>query len=422
MTSPHPRAAVAAALLAAALLLLTVAPAPAAEPPELWPADQREFLLDGPAWLLPEAERAALAEMPEAERAAFIEEFLSAGPMPGVTPAELAEAIRRRRALVRSAFLSPADVRARLLFLHGAPAERLIIDCAATFQPLELWAWATGDATDPEAREEILVFRPGPSRPWKVWTPVDGKRPLYTGEMEYYLEQWEANDGRLWTAERFDLQSCPETPRVDRVTRIRALHVYLKGRPTAAEFLSWLEPPGDLARWVKEAAETPLHDGPPPLDTSPVEVLFPGTAGQRLIARFQLRVPQAWELPTAPSSAFEEEEEVRLVVEGVVEEGGRGFEDLRVRFVLPPPPEGKPLVLVFEEPLRPRQEYLIRLRVRDEISGRSAYLVQGFRVPDRPQEVALPPPPEEAIVSIGRALARQEITGEDSLLLVPPAA
>jgi Ca-activated chloride channel family protein len=416
------RSPLAAVLLLAAVQPWAARPAAAAEPPELWPADQREFLLDGPAWLLPEAERAALAELPEAERAAVIEEFLSAASLPSVTPAELGEAIRRRRALVRSAFLSPADVRAQLLFLHGVPDERLIIDCAETFQPLELWAWATGDETDPEAREEILVFQPGPSRPWRIWTPLDGKRPLYTDEMEYYLEQWEANDGRIWTAERFDLQSCPETRRVDGVTRIRALRVYLRGRPTAAEFLAWLEPPDDLARWVKEAAETPVAEGPPPLETSPMEVLFPGRTGQRLIARFQLGVPEAWRLPTAPSSTFEEEVEVRLVVEGVIEEGRRGFEDLRVRFVLPPPPEGKPLILVFEEPLRPDQEYLIRLRVRDEISGRTAYLAEGFRVPARPQEVALPPPPEEAIVSIGRAVARQEIAGEDSLLLVPPAA
>lgn len=422
MTTPRFRRSLAAPLILLAVLPGAARTARAAEPPELWPPEQREFFLDGPAWLLPEDRRAALAEMTEPERAAFIEELLSAQAMPGVDAGELAEAIRRRRALMRLEFLSPEDVRARLLFLHGVPAERLIIDCAETFQPLELWAYPKGDETDPGGRDELLVYQPGPGRPWKVWIPYDSKRALYTDEMEYFLEQWEENDGRIWTAKRFDLQACPETPRVDEATRIRALHLYRKNRPTAADFLRFVEPPEDLARWVKEAAETPLSEGPPALETSPVELVFPERTGQRLVTRFQVGIPEAWELPTAPAAAGDSEEEVRLVVEGVIEEDRTAFEDLRVRFALPPPPEGKPVVLVFEEPLRPDQQYMVRLRVRDELSGRTAYLAEGFRVPSEPRAVELPAPPEDRIVVMGRALARQTIVGADSLLLVPPAA
>lgn len=413
-------------LLAAALLLtasaLAARPAGAAEPPELWPPEQREFFLDGPAWLLPEAERAAFAEMPEAERAAVIDELLSAEDLPGIGPGELAEAIRRRQALMRIEFLSPADVRARLLFLHGVPAERLVIDCAETFHPLEIWAYPKGDETDPGARDELVVFQPGPGRPWQVWTPYDSKRALYTDEMEYFLEQWEEGNNRIFTAKRFDLQSCEETPRVDEATGVRGLHRYRQKRPTGEEFLRFLEAPADLARWVKRAAETPILEGPPVLETSPVEVLFPDRTGQRLVTRFQVGVPEAWQLPTAPAASGDEEEEIRLVVEGVIEEGGSTFDELRVRFALPPPPEGKPVVLVFEEPLRPDQEYLVRLRVKDQISGRTAYLSEGFRVPSEPRAVELPAPPEERIVAIGQALSRQTMAGEDSLLLVPPAA
>jgi Ca-activated chloride channel homolog len=399
---------------------------PPADPPELWPPEQREFYLDGPAWLMSEAQREALAAMGEAERGAAVEAFLAQPEHPGISAAELGEAIRLRRALMRSEFLSPADVRARLLFLRGAPAERLIVDCGDAFQPLEVWSYpAPGAEEDPEARDELLVYRPGPGRPWKIWLPFDSKRALYMPQMEYFLEQWEENDGRAWTAERFDLQTCPETRRVDRVTGVQALTRYLPNRPRAEDFLRFVEPPEDLARWVKEAAATPLAASPPALGTSVPEVLFPRKTGQRLVARFQVAVPDAWELPTAPAEGGDpeaEKREIRLVVEGVIEAGRSVFEEFRVRFALPPPPRDTPVVLVFEEPLRPEQDYLVRFRVRDEISGRSAYLAQGFRAPAQPSAVALPEPPQDAVIALGNAIARQPVAGQDSLLLVPPAA
>ena len=406
------------------LLLAALAAAPAAaEPPELWPAEQREFFLDGPAWLLPEEERAALAAMDEAARTAAIEQFLAASGLPGTSPAELAEAIRRRRALMRSEFLSPTDVRARLLFLRGVPAERLVIDCAQAFQPLEIWAYpAPGPEEDPERRHQLVLYRPGPGRPWQLWTPADSKRVLYTPEMEYYLEQWEANDGRAWTAPRFDLQSCPETPRVDRATGVRALHVYLRNRPQSGDFLPYLAPPEDLARWVKEAAATPLPEAAEPLAAAAPRVVFPARAGQRLVVQFQVRLDEPWELATAPAETEGAPPEARVTIEGLVEEGRSVFDDLRVRFLLPAPPAGKPAMLAFDAALRPDQEYVVRLRVRDELTGRSAYLVQGFRVPSQPQAVPRPPVMEEVVMALGEAVAQQRMAGQDGLLLVPPAS
>lgn len=428
-SSPSPsRAALGLTLVLAAASLLPV-PAGAAsdpgDPPELWPPAQREFFLDGPAWLLPEERREALAEMDEDERRAAIDSFLAAEEIPGVDPAELQEAIRRRRALMRSGFLSPTDVRARLLFLHGAPAERLVIDCGDTFVPLEVWAYEIPDAPagagPEEARDELVVYRPGAGLPWKLWDPYDSKRALYTSQMEYFLEQWEESNGRLFSAVRFDLQSCEETRRVDRATGVRALRLYDRDRPDAEDFLRYLEPPADLARWVNVAVETPVGDAPEPLDARSLDVEFPERRGQRIEVRHHLRVVGAGELPTAPAeSGADGEEEIRLVVEGVIEEGGSVFEGFRVRFVLPPPPDGQPAVLVFGEALRPGQEYLVRFRVRDEVGGRSAYRVQAFRVPDEPRPVETPPVPEEAIVALGEALQEQRMAGEDSLVLVPP--
>ncbi len=412
-------------LLAVLALLALGAPSlaaagPQTRPPALWPDDQRVFYLDGPAWLLSEDERASLLEMDEAARAAFMESFLSAASAPGVTAEQLAQAIGRRRALMRSEFLSPRDVRARLLFLRGTPTERKVIDCGETFEPLEIWSWDPAE-TDPKQRDEIVVYKPGAGRPWQLWTPYDGKRALYVSEMEYYLEQWEEGNGRFFNAKRFDLQSCKEAKDVDRATGIEGLHKYHRDRPDAEHYRRYLAPPADLGAWVQEVLAGPAPERPPVLETGPLGVVFPDRHGQRLVARFSVRLPQAASLETAPSDKGDDERELRLVVEGVVEQGDAVFDDFRVRFVQPPPPAGKPLALVFTQFLRPDQTYLVRLRVSDEVGHRAAYRVIGFRAPSGPQEVEEPPVPEEAVVALGEELAAKQIAGKDSLLLVPPA-
>jgi VWFA-related protein len=421
-----------------ALLALVLSPLPAPlraqepDPPQLWPEEERLFWFDGPAWLLSEEEREALLGMAPAERSAWIERFLSAEEIPGVAEEELDAAIRRRRALMRELLLSPNDVRARLLFLLGTPGERLIVDCGEAFVPIEIWGYPKGTlAQNPEPVpadvkdadfEELVLYRPGPGQTWKLWVPYDGKRVLYTDQMEYFLEQWEESNNVLFQARRFDLQACPLTRRVDRASGIRGLTGYQMERFSTEDFQRFLVPPDDLAAWVERAARTP-HSGAPELETGTVQVLFPERQGQRVLARVQIFVPRAWELPTAPvvRAGVEEGEEIRLVVEGVVEEGARVLDDFRVRFALPVPEPGRPAVLVFEEPLRPEQVYTLRMRVRDEVGGQSAYLSEAFRVPAEPERIEPPPLPPEAITALAERLGHQRIEGEDDLLLVPPA-
>lgn len=421
------------AVLAGFFILAVAAAAVAAEPPQLWPNEERRFYFDGPAWLLPEAERQALLEMGPAERAAFVEEFLSARSLPGVAEEELGAAIDRRRTLMRELLLSPHDVRSRLLFLRGSPAERLIVDCGAAFVPVEIWGYPKGTLSGapgprpedprPADLDQLVVYKPGPGRSWKLWVPYDGKRVLYTSEMEYYLEQWEEGNGRFFSAERFDLQACPEAKRIDRATGVDGLHGYRRERFSAEDFLRFVAPPDDLAAWVAAAVATPLP-GDPELPAGPVEVLFPERLGQRMTVRFQVTVPDAGDLPTAPAerAGGEEAEEIRLTIEGVIEEGATVFDDFRVRFVMPPPAAGKPAILVFEEPLRREQVYTVRMRLRDEVSGRTAYLSQGFHVPAEPQEIEAPPLPEEAVTALAQSLGHERIAGEDDVLLVPPTS
>lgn len=434
-----------------ALALLLVAsfaparPVAAAEPPALWPADQREFYLDGPVWLLPEAEREALVEMDEAERAAAIERFLSAEDLPAVSADQLAEAIERRRRLVRAELTSPLDVRARLLFVRGAPVERVVVDCGEAFHPLEIWRYPRLEPVAQAADEEqtlrsLVVYKPGPGTPWKLWIPFDTKRALYTSEMVYYLEQWHEQNGRLFQERRFDLQVCDTTRDVDDATGVDGIKGFRRNRPTAELLTAYLEPPEDLGAWVQEVLRGGAPPRPAELSAGGVEVYFPDAKGQRLVTRFIVRLSGVADLATTATESGDGEEH-RLVVEGLIEEGSAVLDDFRVRFVVPAdsadsagdseagdgggegaeePASDEPLALVWEEPLRPDQSYVVRVRVRDEVGGASSYLSEGFRVPSAPRPMEVPLNQQRAVVALGQALAENPIEGADSLLLVPP--
>ncbi|HEX2163306.1 MAG TPA: VWA domain-containing protein, partial [Thermoanaerobaculia bacterium] len=120
--------------------------------------------------------------------------------------------------------------------------------------------------------------------------------------------------------------------------------------------------------------------------------------------------------PAGPAA----ERELRLVVEGVVEHQGRVFETFRVRFRPEAPAAAQPVVLVVDRELRPSARYLLRLTLRDEVSGRVARLARALDVPAEPR-------PEDAapVVEAARPVplpgdVRATLTGPDHLLLVPP--
>lgn len=475
-------------LLAVALVLSASAlPSAAAEPPTLWPEDQREFYLDGPGWLLYDQEEARLlAAAGAAERAELIEEFFAGGDASGdLEPETLIQAIERRRALVREELLTLADVRARLLFLHGPPAERLVIDCGLTFEPLEIWTYdqralsnvQIGNAKD--GRDELVLFQPRPKAPWRLWTPYEGKRALYTSEMEYFLEQWEEYSSRgVIRGTRFDRQACQDSRRVDRATGVDALSMFDPDRPTEDQISAYLEAPADRAVWARAVLAGSGPEPLPELATGDVSVVWPERDQQRLVARFEVRIPADAEIETvenlvrsraesaeaaqaaiqargqegdgsptgsglemeteetAPGEppagdgapvAAQPREEIRLTVEGLVEQDGEIFDDFRVRFVIPAPDAPTPLALVFGETFRPGGEFLLRLRITDEIGGATAYRSLGFRVPEEPDPSVEPLAPglsraegEELVFALGDLLGRQVIPGADSLVLVPP--
>ncbi len=374
----------------------------------LWPERQRAFIEDGPGLLLGEARRAELLALDLAGRKAWIDAFLAADPLPESPENELVAGIDRRRRLAFSELLSFGDDRTRLLFLRGAPDDRLAIDCGQTFKPLEVWTYGL---------RSVVLYEPAPGQPFRLWLPLESKRVLYNREMEYWLEQWEELRG-LIRVRRFDLQICPETPRVDDATGVEALRGFRPGRPTNESVKAFLAPPEDLAAWARQAVATPLPARPAELPVSGIEVLFPELVRQRMVARFQLTLPAGASL--VPSS--EEGEEPRWVigVDGVIEQQGAPFDQFRMRFRLEPPAAEQPLALVLERPLRPERTFVVRLRLRDEVGGAETYLARGFTVPREPTPVAEPLPSEQMAVAFAEQMRRLKIAGRDSLLLVPP--
>ena len=415
------RSAVPAALGAALALvpaaIASAAPASrASDSPVLWPAPQRAFLQDGPGLLLSEVERAELTALDEDGRARWIAGFLGSDPDPATPLNELAEGIERRRQLAASEFLSPLDVRARLLFLNGRPAAREQIECDYTFKPLEIWSYPGRPGGPGEAQpQQLVVYRPSPDLPWRLWVPLDSKRVLYTSEMEYWLQQVDELRGRV-RGRRFDRVTCKDAERVDDATGVRALRGYRDDRPRQSDYERFLEPPDDLAVWAGAAAATPLPDGPPPLPLDSVVVAFPEIVNQRTVARAYLTLPPGSGVATPAETG---EPALELIVEGVVEQDGEIFEDFRLRFQQPRADETTPIVLAVDRPLRPERAYLLRLRVSDPAGGAASTVASGFTVPGEPQPLA-EPPIGEIVDALEYDVASKALAGADSLILVPP--
>ncbi len=398
-------------LTAAALLLLpAVSLSRSTSSPESWPESQRAFYQSGSGLLLTEDQRQEFITMDEAGRAAFVEEFLR-DPDSETTLNELEEAIDRRHRLARQEFLGIVDDRAKVLFLHGEPESRLPIECGQAFVPLEIWTYGE----DGPGVELVFFDPPEPAEPYRLWRPTFTKRALYTREMTYWLQQWEELRG-LIRAKRFDKQACPDTLRVDQATGIDGLRGYRKGRASNKQLEAVLAPPADLAAWTARALLTPLPEAPLDLEVDRVDVLFPERAGQRIVTRIRVTMPQDVAFVAAEDL---EPPEVQVGVDGVVELRGRVFERFRLRFKLPPK-QTSPVALQVERSLRPGDPFVVHLRLRDEIGGAEAYLSLALDVPTEPVAVEVPEVAEDVVVALAEELSMRPVAGRDSLLLVPP--
>ncbi|HEV7508197.1 MAG TPA: VWA domain-containing protein [Thermoanaerobaculia bacterium] len=419
-------------------LLLVALPAfaqsPASSEPVLWPEAQRAFFQDGPGLLLTLDQQETFLSLDEAGRDAFIGEMLGRDPVPGTPANELVEGIARRRRLVASEpqTLLPLDARAELLFLRGRPAERLVLDCAAIFKPMEIWSYPGDDGTP----RDLVLYRPSSGEPFILWLPIDSKRALYSNEAEYWLDQAEAEGHRVKRIDRF---FCHDSDRVDKATGMDGIQRKqsgtmavsrwdLRGRSedTIQDFrwalprerAAFLAAPADLATWAHAAVATPLPPAPVALKPGDVSLDFPYWQGQRLTARVLIPLPSTAGMATVQVDG---KPRVRLALDGVLDSGGAVFETFRLRYQVPPPGEGSP-ALVFERALRPGQSFVLRLRLRDETSGAVATVARGFRVPAAIQTLLPAAATAGAVGGETVSAGIAGVVGSDTLLLLPAPA
>jgi VWFA-related protein len=144
-----------------------------------------------------------------------------------------------------------------------------------------------------------------------------------------------------------------------------------------------------------------------------VELRFPELQGQRMRTRVLLQVS-----PKGLQTAQQNGKTVyAFTVQGIVEEEGKAFEELRVRYQLPVPQGEEPLVLAVDRSLRTSKTFLLRLNIKDETSGAEARLTRGFSVPTQPT-----PDPVAVNVPGGDLVPLTLKKGKDSLILMPPPA
>lgn len=404
-------------LLAVVLLLLPAAVGAQSSDPVLWPEAQRAFLQDGPGLLLSADQKREFLALDEVGRESFLERFL-VDPVPATPGNELVEGIARRRRLAFEA-LPPADARAQLVFLLGKPDEARVIDCGSTFRPLELWSYGL-----PPNQRTFVLYRPAADEPFRVWLPIDSKRALYTPDMANWIYDWTALG---IGGKRVDRRFCPQSADVDAMTGVDGLRSRPAERadlPKESDYhwtapedrVSELARPRDLAAWARRAAETVLPPEPPRLAVETLDLDFPDRREQRMVSRILLSLRPPGAEGGAVLAVDEGKPKVKLLVDGIVEREGSAFDALRVRYRLPAPDQG-PIALFLERTLRPEQSFLLRLTIRDEVSGAEARVVRGFRVPSKP-EVRLAP---KAALAAARGEALPlGLGGRDSVLLMPP--
>ena len=412
-----------------ALALVPVIPAPAQArsadlggDPTLWPEPQRSFFQDGPGLLLTPEQRTELRALNPEARERAIQEFLEKDPVPETPANELAEGIERRRRLADAEHASPSDVRWQLVFLNGAPVEKLIVDCGQSFKPMEIWAYPPKgvDPATGKPREPLLVvYRGGAGEPYRLWLPSDSKRVLYIPEMEYWLMQWEELRGRIG-AVRFDIQTCRESAlAIDRATGVPGLTGAKAGKGfnvKPIDHSSYLAAPRNLAEWARVAAATDAPPAPPAVEIRSFDLAFPERDGQRIRMHAQVEVnPQGLELTPSDPDGETGTPIYILTVQGVLEQEGKPFDEFRLRFRVPET-HADPIVLAVDRSVRPGQPFLLRLRITDERGEAETRLSRGFEAPTKPTPGVAP------VGTVGELVPGDVVHGADALVLLPPPA
>ena len=368
-----------------------------------------------------QAERSRLAAAPAGRRARLRPRLPGARPAAGdAAKTSSRAAIERRRRLVAAERLSPFDDRGRLLFLRGEPAERHKVECGETFVPLEIWSWGEG----PRRRGARSLYRPAARQ---------ALPPLAADRLE--AAALHRRDGVLARAGRRASPSVRRAlprqasgprllqgrgagrPRDRRRRTLRLREGAADGRRSRG---ASSRRPTDLAAWAQAAAATAprRRAGKSWSSDEDRDVTFPARRDHGSCRGCASTCRRArCRLPTSGSG-----KEMRFAVGRLPRARRRGVrgvpQPLRLRATGGRDADRPARA---NAPLRPRERFVVRIEVRDEIpaTAPSALDARDRSCPPsrRPSRSRYRPERSSA-----RRSASRRLDGRDSVVLLPPSA
>ncbi len=238
---------------------------------------------------------------------------------------------------------------------------------------------------------------------------------LYTPEMEYLLEQFEELRGRD-LVKRPDLIFCKNAQDVDGITGIAGLFGFRRGGCADADVEALFAPPADLAAWARGVLAAPAPKMTAALPEPELSISY----------------PEARETaPPGTCAADAAGGDERGVRQAGVGQWSRGWRSRRARAARPARSSSSSSGSCSRLPLpvrrsccssrrllRPRERFVARFELRDEISGAGVVFDRAFEVPAEatPEPVAAPAAPVVAAQDLGLA----QPTRRDTLVLLPP--
>ncbi len=374
------------------------------------PEKYRDWLAEVDVLISPDELAAFLDLKEDYQRDAYIERFWRArDPYPDTGRNEYRD---RFRGLVEHARLSFGDLRearARLLLIHGEPADIRKVECSTLLWPVEIWFYAGSE----RARYEFfLVFyrRYGGPR-YELWRMTDGLSALF---QQSFGSSDPNAQGLLGTIRN----TCY---RGDEVAGIfgAILNQGVMGYELVLSELT-AKPKAPEGEWVTtfNSYSTDLPEGAAQFPAE-LKVSFPGRRQSRTVMQGVLAVPRAG----VTMAELAEYRSYNFALTGEILAGSELFDSFRFKFDFPttatPSPEVQTgdLPLIFERPLRPGS-YRLVIKVEDINSGKFFRADTPLVVPEV-GEAPPPPDPETArlLAEAQAILAQGEITVK---LLEPP--
>jgi Ca-activated chloride channel family protein len=386
----------------------------------------RQWLAEVELILRKEEREAFLAIREDYQRDGFIQKFWeSRDPYPETPRNEFKETWYARLDEARKEYGGITEDRARMLLLHGPPAQTWKTDCQLVLWPLEIWYYVHSERLP--AGFFAIFYQPSAGGPFRRWVPAEGTDELLAQRSDDGdLTQRESNvskgNGARDRAEaQIRSQSTPFERLIERACTEKAVltafrAVRQESLAGTLVFTEYPPPPRDtewLATFLGFSTDLPKQQGDAAKLTARLSVGFPEPRGSRTLVQVLLEVPRK----AIAAAHVEGQAAYNLLVTGEVLKDDALHESFRYRFDLPVEGGGETVPLTFERVLRPG-EYTLVVRVDDLDGKRSFREARPISVPKLASSSADLGAPA---VAAALGAARQELAEEVATLkLLPP--